>query len=213
MLKDRLKKSRIAKGLSQAELAALANCTQGIIQKIEGGHVKGSSFLVDIAKVLDVSAEWLLHGNLPNLTLDEKTVVQILPVLTIRDVLPYLLDGTLPTDYRRASMLLGTNRVSSKSFLIEIQGDAMVSTENPAKSIFPGELAIVDPELAAKIGDIVLAQITQKDIKVRQYIIDGEQSILKAFSTNYPFITMTENSKILGVVVGSHKFFMRSAEH
>lgn len=211
MLKDRLKKARTARGLSQTELAKRINVSQVAIQRLEAGDVKSTTFLVELATALEVSPNWLLHGILPS-SVDQKTVVQNLPLITMQDVIPYLQDGTLPTDYRSVPMLMSSVKISPKTFSMEIDGDAMVSQQEPSKSIFPGEMAVIDPERTAKIGDIVLAQITSEDLKIRQYMKDGSQTLLKALSDKYNHIIMGDETKILGVVVVSLKYFIPS-EH
>lgn len=207
MLKDRLKKARVARGLSQTELAKRINVSQVAIQRLEAGDVKSTTFLVELATALDVSPNWLLHGISP-VTPDQKTVVQNLPVLTMQDVLPYLEEGKLPDNYRSVPMLMSSVKISPKTFSMEIDGDAMVSQQEPSKSMFPGELAVIDPDRAAKIGDMVLAQITSEDLKIRQYMKDGSQPLLKALSDKYNHIIIGEETKILGVVVAALKYFI-----
>ncbi|MFD2724485.1 helix-turn-helix transcriptional regulator [Ignatzschineria indica] len=62
-LKDRLKQARNAKGYSQAKLGELVGVTQTAIQYIENGRNQGSTKIFEIARALDVSAEWLLYGK------------------------------------------------------------------------------------------------------------------------------------------------------
>lgn len=62
MLKDRLKKARQAKGLSQAKIAKTVGMSQPSYQALESGATERSSFLPEIALALDVDANWLLTG-------------------------------------------------------------------------------------------------------------------------------------------------------
>lgn len=73
MLKDRLKKLREAKGLSQVELAARLDLSPGAI----GGYENGSrlpkpQILAELAEFFDVTPEYLEHG--PQLTPDQYAV-------------------------------------------------------------------------------------------------------------------------------------------
>lgn len=64
-LSIRLKKARIAAGISQAELARRIGAGQSTIASIENGRNNGSGRLVDIAKELQVRPEWLALGDGP----------------------------------------------------------------------------------------------------------------------------------------------------
>ncbi|PHM61228.1 XRE family transcriptional regulator [Xenorhabdus ishibashii] len=58
-LAERLKKARKQAGLSQKALGERVGVTQASIQKLEGGNALSSTKLIDIAKTLGVSPEWL----------------------------------------------------------------------------------------------------------------------------------------------------------
>lgn len=62
-LAQRLKKARKLSGLSQKELGEAVGISQAAIQKIEVGNAQNSTKLIEIAKVLRVSPEWLSSGN------------------------------------------------------------------------------------------------------------------------------------------------------
>lgn len=62
-LGDRLKEIRMRKGLSQVALAEKAHVSQTTIAAIESGRATGSKHLVDIARALNVSSEWLQTGR------------------------------------------------------------------------------------------------------------------------------------------------------
>lgn len=60
-LGERLKAARSEAGLTQTQLASEIGVSQNAIQKIEkGGETK---YIIQLAKVLDVSAEWLQFGT------------------------------------------------------------------------------------------------------------------------------------------------------
>ena len=61
----RIKETREAKGLSQADLAERAGVSQQMISKLERGKAARSGDLVSIAAALDVSAEFLFSGTGP----------------------------------------------------------------------------------------------------------------------------------------------------
>lgn len=67
-VRDRLKHARLMRGLSQAELAAAAKCSQSAIGNFESGERKTLRNLVEVARALNVSIEWLYDGRGPGPT-------------------------------------------------------------------------------------------------------------------------------------------------
>lgn len=62
-LKDRLKKARLEKGISQKELATRIGRAQSAIAALESGRNKESTNIATIAQVLGVDPVWLETGN------------------------------------------------------------------------------------------------------------------------------------------------------
>lgn len=62
-LAQRLKSARQIAGLTQNELGKIVGVSQAAIQKIETGRALTSTRLIEIAKALNVSPEWLSNGN------------------------------------------------------------------------------------------------------------------------------------------------------
>lgn len=58
-IKDRLK----AIGLTQKELADRANISQVMVHKLVSGKTTSTSKIVDLAKALNCSADWLMYGE------------------------------------------------------------------------------------------------------------------------------------------------------
>jgi transcriptional regulator with XRE-family HTH domain len=61
-LADRLRRRRRECGVTQAQLAAKACTSQGVIAKIENGKSKLPRIIEEIAKVLGVNPGWLMFG-------------------------------------------------------------------------------------------------------------------------------------------------------
>lgn len=62
---DRLKKAREEKDINQSELAKIVGCKASNISQLESGALKSSSYVVHLAKALDVSPFWLVFGTPP----------------------------------------------------------------------------------------------------------------------------------------------------
>lgn len=64
LISRRIRELRVERGLSQAQLAEMAETTMPYINHIENGRKKPSlEMLISIAGALDVSIDVLLHGN------------------------------------------------------------------------------------------------------------------------------------------------------
>lgn len=61
-LKDRLIYARTMRGITQGKLAKLAGCSQGTIGNVESGIRLTLRNVVQVARVLDVSSDWLADG-------------------------------------------------------------------------------------------------------------------------------------------------------
>lgn len=64
-LRERLIYARELRGLSQAELAKRCKCSQGTIGNVESGERETLRNLVMVARVLNVSSDWLFDGKGP----------------------------------------------------------------------------------------------------------------------------------------------------
>ncbi|EOI6866520.1 TPA: helix-turn-helix transcriptional regulator [Yersinia enterocolitica] len=59
----RLKERRLARGLTQHQLAVLAGVRQQTIQRIESGSSHRPRNLLEISEALECSPHWLLNGT------------------------------------------------------------------------------------------------------------------------------------------------------
>lgn len=65
-LGQRLKESRLKAGFTQARLAEAVGIKQASYQALESGSNKKSAYLTQIAKILNVDANWLATGEKPS---------------------------------------------------------------------------------------------------------------------------------------------------
>lgn len=59
----RLKQRRKELGLTQAALAETAGVSQQCVNRVESGLSSRPRYLIEFAKVLQCSPDWLLHGS------------------------------------------------------------------------------------------------------------------------------------------------------
>lgn len=68
LLAERLRRARLAKGLSYRKAADLAGVSQTMIKKYEEGSVPSSDILLNLAKAYQVRVEYFFRPAIPNLT-------------------------------------------------------------------------------------------------------------------------------------------------
>lgn len=93
-----------------------------------------------------------------------------------------------------------TANVSDAAFALRVKGDSMTSFTG-GKSIPEGSVIIVDPNMQAEHGKVVVALLTDSDeATLKQLVIDGGTKYLKPFNNSYPTMPINGNCTIIGVV-------------
>lgn len=93
-----------------------------------------------------------------------------------------------------------TANVSDDSFALRVKGDSMTSFSG-GKSIPEGSVIIVDPNVPAEHGKVVVARLEDSDeATLKQLVIDGGAKYLKPFNNSYPTQPINGNCTIIGVV-------------
>ncbi|MCM0148167.1 LexA family protein [Photobacterium galatheae] len=162
----------------------------------------------ELASFLGVDLYWLQFGDESR----DASISNVIPVVGV------------PTDYRSefpviSSVVAGmwteaiepyhleeidtylptTERVSERSFWLEVKGDSMTSGSGIS---FPsGTMILVDPEIEPESGKLVVAKLTDvNEATFKQLIIDAGQKFLKPLNPSYPIMPINGNCKIIGVV-------------
>ncbi|WP_273008429.1 LexA family protein [Pseudoalteromonas lipolytica] len=93
-----------------------------------------------------------------------------------------------------------TASVSDDAFALRVKGDSMTSFTG-GKSIPEGSVIIVDPNIQAEHGKVVVARLEESDeATLKQLVIDGGTKYLKPFNNSYPTMPINGNCTIIGVV-------------
>lgn len=203
-LSIRLKQARHKKKLTQADLAAAIGVKQQAIQRIEAGKVKTSSYIVQMAKVLGVPAEWLAMGS----TACETPIVnapatnQLLPVITWSE-----LNNLTEALTESSETVPAIAKVGPKSFATYVPDESMHSSDGAKLGFHRNDLLLVDGSRNPNDGDFVIAK-RQGQILFRQYVNDGTGAYLRALSSQYESLSCNETTKIYGVVVNRVTSFL-----
>lgn len=200
----RVKNRRIELKLTQARLAELSELSQQSLQKIESGKSSNSKKLINIARALNCSAEYLQFG----VTIGENSNVSIAPVY--KNNLPLVswvqagnwseIESLPQSDFE---YYLCPVNCSKRAFILKVQGLSMSPKFNQGDQIF------VDPEVQAENGSYVVARLDDENqATFKQLIIEGDKKYLKAINPDWPtqFIEINGNCTIIGKVIykGEH---------
>ncbi|WP_295882505.1 helix-turn-helix domain-containing protein [uncultured Bartonella sp.] len=176
--KERIKNSRIAAKMTQEELARAVGKTRNAVAQWESGaSLPRLNTLEDIAGALNVSVDWLLTGNTPNVAGTETTrtnnkmsdVKFTNGTLSPRQYMPqdvpvmgtaaccntdnglFKLDTSIIDYVHRPPALLMTKDL----YALYVEGDTMEPRFNA------GDLVFVHPHKPVRIGDSVVVQIAK----------------------------------------------------
>ncbi|NQU60400.1 MAG: helix-turn-helix transcriptional regulator [Rhodospirillales bacterium] len=179
VISKRVKERREALNLSQSELARRVGEKPQTIQKLEAGIVRRPRYIIELAKALSVSVDWLTGSEnftkIENIDADQAKAVEspqppvILPAL---DEMPrdvpvlgtakgglsgsFLLNEGDPIDWvRRPPGIMKARNVYS----LYVEGTSM------APRFAEGELVYAHPGRKVKVGDYVIVQQAQGDHK------------------------------------------------
>ncbi|CAH0646731.1 LexA family transcriptional regulator [Pseudomonas juntendi] len=206
MLKDRILERRTALGLSQAQLAEKSGVSQVTIQHLESGRNSTSKKLLEIARALGVTAEWLASGQSAQREasnvrgLSEKLESFKYPVISwvaagawaeaVEPFPPGVSDRYEMSDYDSKGV----------AFWLEVKGDSMTSPVGT--SIPEGMLILVDTEAEAIPGKLVVAKLADSnEATFKKLVEDGGRRFLKPLNPAYPMEMCMEGCRIVGVVV------------
>ena len=190
---ERLKQARNNQNLSQAKLAKMVGVSQAAIAALENGLNKSTKNLLDIAKVLKVSPEWLHNGIDTNLT-PKKQGYEV-PIIQWNKVKHWKQAQKQTRDF----FIFGDD-YSATTYGLVIENDLMT----PEFSI--GTTIIIDGNKVPKNRDYVIFYDLNSDTALfRQYVIDGQEIYMKPLNNNYPIKQAHSDIIVSGVVIFSFK--------
>lgn len=89
---------------------------------------------------------------------------------------------------------------SEKCFWLEVKGDSM--TAPIGLSVPEGMIILVDPEVPATNGKLVVARIEgQNEATFKRFVVDAGRAFLKPLNPQYPMLEIADDCKIVGVVI------------
>lgn len=219
---SRLKEARAEAGYETATDAARAfGWNENTYRSNENGQRgPGRKSAIKYARAFRVSVDWLLTGRgskrVATGAAQAESVRQI-SILRWTDI--SMADATtlrahlLGAEARGFVVAPDTEALSTEAFALEIQDDSMVDPKGSALSLYPGDRVIIDPDRAAKPGNVVLAKDGRKSVIRKLRLLteeeNGKSSRVALVPLNPDFATAeADGDKVLGVMAG---FYRRSS--
>ncbi|MFB2761568.1 LexA family protein [Shewanella xiamenensis] len=200
-ISERIKIRRKKLGLTQAELAEIADCSQQTIQKLESGLINNPRNIEALAAALQTTPEFLRFGVGE---LDNATVVasagNYLPLISMVQAGVWTEIQELPP--LDVELYPCPIKCSQHSFIVKVEGESMLPRFEE------GDLIYVDPEAQVENGSYVVARLDDENqATFKQLIIDGNKKYLKALNPDWPnkFVEINGNCTIVGKVVFTGK--------
>ena len=225
---QRVKAARKYAGLTQVQLAAKAKMDQTTISKLEKGHNTKSAFCVRIAVACGVSPVWLETGQGDMLPQESNP-----PTDNGGNVVPlHVQDASVVAlgDFHRVPLISWVaagawseaidlyevgdaevwmpcpDPIGPRGFALRVEGDSMTSPYPGSESYPHGTFIYVDPDVAHKSGDPVIAKLpSSNSATFKVFIEDAGKFYLKPLNPQHPMIPITEETHIVAVLVGSYR--------
>ena len=210
-LGERLKKGRNKKDLTQAELATAVGIKQQAVQRIESGKVKSTGYIVQLARVLGVTPEWLALGEESHATLSiaepvstyETSTKTGVPVLQWDDV--KLIEQLPLKTQAQKNLPMSAN---AKIFALQVKDVSMQNQSFDGISFQKNDFIVIDAAKAPKVNDYVVAKLPDSaQLAFRQFVTDEKGAVLKALNAHYSSIRLTPAIKVYGVVLSRYTEF------
>jgi SOS-response transcriptional repressor LexA len=212
---NRIKALREKHKLSQGALARMLKISRPAVSKWEANSViPDGKNLVSCARILQTTPEFILNGLQPTkdhressqLSLDKIDQVEyiLLPLVNESDIEMILKQKFTPSAVKKVPVILDEIDLNvDRAIIFEVKGDAMVSYEDPSKSLIEGELAIIDRSKKPTSGSLVIARISENDYKIRELKQDGSEFHLKSYNKDYKAIKLDNLDQVIGVIVST----------
>lgn len=199
-ISERITQRMHALNLKGKDLVSATGASKGSVsQWINGGGTPSSRYITSLAKILNVSENWLLNGGVLNISESSDLSlppVKMVPLLSLQQAASW-------SDYMKNTLAPSSVQIAGEipanAFAVVLESDSM-SAAGGSVSIPNGSTVFVDPDRTAQHGNIVLALPKGTSIPIiRKLEIEGPDILLVPSNQRYPSIMLDDLSCILGV--------------
>lgn len=199
---------------SQGKLAKLLGVSRATISHWESGESEPTGKnLIKLAEILKISPQKIQNGKeekideIPVVKIKEISIMTLIPLLeSYKNIQNWLGCPMLNTSHTLIPSP-PTIKTSTETFAYYVTSNAMIHPYDHNISLCPGEIVVVDPKEKSTIkpGELALVQFGENDFRIRQYDEDGKNILLKVFDSSVNPTVLTDDIKIIGVIVSSYK--------
>ena len=197
---NKIKRALALTETSQSDLAKMLNVTQSNIAQWIMGHRNPSlPSLKRISKALDLPLSFF--------TSDKKESIRDFLKRTSQNTEFMRVEGISSAETERVmwqetDTYIRFPKTGENQFAIKVEGECMVNPQDPRNSIYDGDFIIVDPDVSAEEGDVVLARICKEYSTIKRLYITKNKIELKPDNPNCKtLIKNPEDVEIIGKVV------------
>ena len=205
---ERMQNRRKELGYTQAVLAKKVGVSRVSVTQWESGDTspRGEN-LYTLCKKLECSPDWLLYGKEPKK--EASGIGNTRPGPKLYDRVPLIswvqagewteiVESWDPQEVKEWHY--PTIKVGPNSFALRVHGDSMTNHGGPL-SIPEGSIVVVDPDVEAVNGKIVIARLEgTAEATIKKLVIDGTNEYLKPLHPEYKMIPINGNCVVIGVV-------------
>ena len=200
-----LKKALALTETTQQELAQKMGISQAAVgQWVTGTRRPSLDTLERISGVLDIPVEFFLSDKTET-TQDylkrSSKETEFIPVLGISSATneKFILEEAGDTYLRFP-------KTGAHQFAIKVEGNCMENPDDPRNSIYDGDYIIIDPDVCATNGDVVLARISKEYSTIkRMYAVEEKIELVPDNPECKKLVKKIDDVEIIGKVVNVYR--------
>lgn len=187
---ERIKKARLALGLTQKEFAGSLGIVQGFLSGIETGRKRPSdTLLIALSHTFGINPQWLKDGSGQSFKNAEPPAGSSAPLL---EVIP----ENFPEELGSVKSHLSLPGLPEGCFAIVCYGDFMAPT------IRDGDIVIFRPDSEPKkSGDVIIVHNRWGEPILRRYRLKDDEVYLAADNPSYAPFRPDRDTRTIGTVV------------
>ena len=200
-----LKKALALTETTQQELAQKLGISQAAVaQWVSGTRKPTLDTLARIATALEVPVEFFLSDK-KETTQDYlsrvSTDTEFVPVLGISSATneKFILEEASDTYLRFP-------KTGQHQFAIKVEGNCMENPKDPRNSIYDGDYIIIDPDVSACNGDVILARISKEYSTIKRMYVEDTKIELRPDNPDCKkLVKKLEDVEIIGKVINVYR--------